>query len=609
MFEGLTEKLSGIFDGLTRRGALTEADVTAAMREVRRALLEADVALDVVRTFTDKVRERAVGANVVKSVTPGQMVVKIVSDVMIETLGSDAQPIDLEAAAPVAIMMVGLQGAGKTTTTAKIAKRLVDRQKRRVLMASLDVKRPAAQEQLAVLGRQVGVDTLPIVAGQTPVQIARRAEQTARLQGYDVVIFDTAGRTHIDEPLMAEMAEIKAAAKPHEILLVADSLTGQDAVNLAKSFDERVGVTGIVLTRVDGDGRGGAALSMRAVTGKPIKLIGTGEKMDALEDFHPARIANRILGMGDIVSLVEKAAESIDAEQALRMAEKMRKGRFDLEDLSNQLAQVEKLGGMGGIMGMLPGMGKIKEQMANANIDERMIKRQRAIISSMTREERRNPDVLKASRKKRIAAGSGMRVEDVNRLLKQHRQMADMMKALGGGKKGGLGKMAAAFGLGGGNPLGGNPSPECRNRRPPSSKPCKSSSAAGAACRRRRRPAPSARALPANCPPACPASGAVACPDWAASTPSEARRNEQRPAEQDVRGLQCPSRTSPEGRSELHLGGLPRRRHVAARQRTRSLLGDRRPRGRLGRCRGLHVPGALRRPDGRCRPPHSTQLR
>ena len=457
MFEGLTEKLSGSCAGLTRRGALTEADVTAAMREVRRALLEADVALDVVRSFTDKVRDRAVGANVVKSVTPGQMVVKIVSDVMIETLGSDAQPIDLEAAAPVAIMMVGLQGAGKTTTTAKIAKRLVDRQKRRVLMASLDVKRPAAQEQLAVLGRQVGVDTLPIIAGQTPVQIARRAEQTARLQGYDVVIFDTAGRTHIDEPLMAEMAEIKAVAKPHEILLVADSLTGQDAVNLAKSFDERVGVTGIVLTRVDGDGRGGAALSMRAVTGKPIKLIGTGEKMDALEDFHPARIANRILGMGDIVSLVEKAAESIDAEQALRMAEKMRKGRFDLEDLSNQLAQVEKLGGMGGIMGMLPGMGKIKEQMANANIDERMIKRQRAIISSMTRAERRNPDVLKASRKKRIAAGAGMRVEDVNRLLKQHRQMADMMKALGGAKKGGLGKMAAAFGLGGGNPLGGNP--------------------------------------------------------------------------------------------------------------------------------------------------------
>ena len=466
MFEGLSEKLSGIFDGLTRRGALSEADVGTAMREVRRALLEADVALEVVRSFTDKVRERAVGANVVKSVTPGQMVVKIVNDVLVETLGDEAEPISLDAAPPVCIMMVGLQGAGKTTTAAKIAKRLTDRDKRKVLMASLDVKRPAAQEQLAVLGRQVGVETLPIVAGQTPVQIARRAEQAARLQGYDVVVLDTAGRTHIDEALMAEMAEIKAVSSPHEVLLVADSLTGQDAVNLARSFDERVAITGIVLTRVDGDGRGGAALSMRAVTGKPIKLLGTGEKMDALEDFHPSRIANRILGMGDIVSLVERAAASIDAEKAMRVAEKMRKGRFDLDDLSDQLAQVEKLGGMGGIMGMLPGMGKIKEQMANANIDEAMIKRQRAIISSMTRSERRNPDLLKASRKKRVAAGAGMRVEDVNRLLKQHRQMADMMKSLGGaagGKRGGgaLGKMAQAFGLGGG-PLAGMapPSPE-----------------------------------------------------------------------------------------------------------------------------------------------------
>ena len=458
MFDGLSEKLSGIFDQLTRRGALSENDVNLALREVRRALLEADVALDVVRPFIDKVRERAVGANVVKSVTPGQMVVKIVNDVLVETLGADADPINLDAASPVAIMMVGLQGAGKTTSTAKIAKRLTDRMKRRVLMASLDVKRPAAQEQLAVLGRQVGVDTLPIVPGQTPVQIARRAEQTARLQGYDVVMLDTAGRTHIDEGLMAEMAEIKAVASPHEILLVADSLTGQDAVNLARSFNERVEITGIVLTRVDGDGRGGAALSMRAVTGKPIKLLGTGEKMDALEDFHPSRIADRILGMGDIVSLVEKAAASIDAEQAMRVAEKMRKGKFDLEDLSAQLAQVEKLGGMGGIMGMLPGMGKIKEQMAAANIDENIIKRQRAIISSMTRGERRNPDILKASRKKRIAAGSGSKVEEVNRLLKQHRQMADMMKSLGGaagGKRGALGKMASAFGLGSGNPLAG----------------------------------------------------------------------------------------------------------------------------------------------------------
>jgi signal recognition particle subunit SRP54 len=456
MFEGLSEKLSGILDKLTRRGALSEEDVNLALREVRRALLEADVALDVVRSFVDKVRTRAVGANVVKSVTPGQMVVKIVNDVLIETLGADSDPINLEATPPVAIMMVGLQGAGKTTTAAKIAKRLSEKMKRKVLLASLDVKRPAAQEQLAVLGRQVEIDTLPIVAGQTPVQIAKRAEQVARLQGYDVVVLDTAGRTHIDEALMQEMVEIKAASRPHEILLVADSLTGQDAVHLAKSFDDRVGITGIVLTRVDGDGRGGAALSMRAVTGKPIKLLGTGEKMDALEDFHPSRIANRILGMGDIVSLVEKAAESIDAEQARRATERMRKGKFDLEDLSDQLAQVEKIGGLGGIMGMLPGVAKMKDQLASANIDDRIIKRQRAMISSMTREERRNPDLLKASRKRRIASGSGVRVEDINKLLKQHRQMADMMKSLGGAKRGGaMGKMASMLGL----PGGGMPKP------------------------------------------------------------------------------------------------------------------------------------------------------
>ncbi|MDB5570687.1 MAG: signal recognition particle protein [Hyphomicrobiales bacterium] len=453
MFEGLSEKLSGIFDKLTRRGALSEDDVNAAMREVRRALLEADVALDVVREFTEKVRARAVGANVVKSVTPGQMVVKIVNDVLVETLGSDADPINLDAAAPVAIMMVGLQGAGKTTTTAKIAKRLTERMKRKVLMASLDVKRPAAQEQLAVLGQQVGVDTLPIVAGQTPVQIAQRAEQAARLQGYDVVLLDTAGRTHIDEPLMAEMAEIKAFARPHEILLVADSLTGQDAVNLAKSFDERIGITGIVLTRTDGDGRGGAALSMRAVTGKPIKLIGTGEKVDDLDDFHPGRVANRILGMGDIVALVEKAAQSIDAEKAQAIAERMRKGQFDLNDLADQLAQVEKIGGLGGLMGMLPGVAKMKDQIAKSGVDDNTIKRQRAMILSMTPRERRNPDLLKASRKKRVAAGSGMKVEDLNRLLKQHRQMADMMKAMGGAnKRGPMGKMAQMFGMGGGMP-------------------------------------------------------------------------------------------------------------------------------------------------------------
>jgi signal recognition particle subunit SRP54 len=449
MFEGLSEKLSGIFEKLTRRGALSDDDVNVALREVRRALLEADVALEVVRSFTDKVRHRAVGANVIRSVTPGQMVIKIVNDVLIETLGSDADTINLDAAPPVPIMLVGLQGAGKTTTAVKIGKRLTDRLKRSVLMASLDVKRPAAQEQLAVLGRQSGIATLPIVAGQTPVQIARRAETAARLQGFDVLLLDTAGRTHIDEPLMAEMAEIKAATRPHEILLVADALTGQDAVNLAKSFDERVGLTGIVLTRVDGDSRGGAALSMRAVTGKPIKLLGTGEKIDALEDFHPQRIANRILGMGDIVSLVEKAAQSIDAEKAQKMAERMRKGRFDLSDLAEQLAQVEKIGGLGGLMGMLPGIGKLKDQMAAANIDDRIIRRQRAMILSMTPQERRNPDILKASRKRRIAAGSGTKVEDLNRLLKQHRQMADMMKMMGGGKRGPIGKMAQMFGLGG----------------------------------------------------------------------------------------------------------------------------------------------------------------
>ena len=451
MFESLSDKLSGIFDKLTRRGALTEADVGEAMREVRRALLEADVALDVVRSFTDQVKERAIGANVVKSVSPGQMVIKIVNDVLVETLGSTAEPINLDANPPVCIMMVGLQGAGKTTTTAKLAKRLNERHKKRVLMASLDVKRPAAQEQLAVLGRQVEVETLEIVPNETPLQITRRAMETARLKGYDVVLLDTAGRTHIDEPLMQEMADIKSYASPHEILLVADALTGQDAVNLAKSFDERVGITGIVLTRIDGDGRGGAALSMRFVTGKPIKLIGAGEKMDALDEFSPKRIADRILGMGDIVALVEKAAANIDAADAQRAAERMAKGKFDLQDLCDQLAQIEKIGGVGGIMGLLPGVAKMKEQIANSSFDDKSVKRQRALILSMTPKERRNPDILKASRKKRIAAGAGAKVEEINKLLKQHRQMADMMKAMGGMKRGGLmAKAAQMMGLPGG---------------------------------------------------------------------------------------------------------------------------------------------------------------
>src|SRR5712692_1051491 len=452
MFDALSDKLSGILDRLTRRGALTAADVDAAAREVRRALLEADVALDVVRTFVDKLRERAVGVEVVKSVTPGQMVVKIVHDQLIETLGVAADPIDLNAPAPVPIMMVGLQGSGKTTTAAKIARRLNEQMRRKTLMASLDIRRPAAMEQLAVLGQQVGVDTLPIVAGQTPVQIARRAIEAGRLGGYDVVLLDTAGRTTLDDAMMTEAAEVKAAASPHEVLLVADSLTGQDAVNLARAFDQRVGLTGIVLTRVDGDGRGGAALSMRAVTGKPIKLIGTGEKLDALEDFHPARIADRILGMGDIVSLVEKAAATIDAEKAARVAEKIRKGAFDLSDMREQLLQMANMGGISGLMGMMPGIAKMKNQIANAGLDDRILKRQVAVIDSMTRQERKNPDILKASRKKRIAAGAGLKVEEVNKLLKMHRNMADMMKAMGSGKRGPMAGIAQAMGFGGGMP-------------------------------------------------------------------------------------------------------------------------------------------------------------
>jgi signal recognition particle subunit SRP54 len=456
MFEGLSDKLSSILSTLTRRGALTEEDVNAALREVRRALLEADVALEVVRSFADKVRARAVGAEVVKSVTPGQMVVKIVNDELTAMLGSEGAVIDLDAVPPVAILMVGLQGSGKTTSTAKIAKRLTTRDKRKVLMASLDTRRPAAMEQLISLGKQVGVETLPIIAGQSAVQIAKRAMEAARLGGFDVVMLDTAGRVTVDEALMLEVAEVRSITNPHEVLLVADALTGQDAVRTAQAFNERLNITGIVLTRMDGDSRGGAALSMRAVTGKPIKLVGTGEKVDALEEFHPARVAGRILGMGDIVSLVEKAAENIDAEKAEAMAQRMRKGQFDLNDLSDQLAQMEKIGGLGGVMSMLPGISKMKGQLEQAGLDDKIIKRQRALISSMTPQERRNPDILKASRKKRIAAGAGSQVEQVNKLLKMHRQMADMMKAMGSGKRGGMGAaLGKMFGLGGGGIPGG----------------------------------------------------------------------------------------------------------------------------------------------------------
>src|SRR5690348_15927470 len=443
MFESLSNRLNGVFDRLRRRGALGEADVEAALREIRVALLEADVALPVVKSFVDGVKVKAVGQDVIRSVTPAQMVVKIVHDHLVATLaGDDAEMsgeagLNLNAPAPVVVMMVGLQGSGKTTTTAKLARHLKERQRKKVMMASLDVQRPAAQEQLAVLGRQVSVDTLPFIAGERPVAIAKRAREAARLQGYDVLMLDTAGRLHIDEALMAEAAAVRDATHPTETLLVADALTGQDAVNVAKSFAERIGITGIVLTRVDGDARGGAALSMRAVTGKPIKFVGTGEKLDAIEAFHADRIAGRILGMGDVVGLVEKAAENIDREEAEKLAKKLQKGGFDLDDMASQLEQLRKMGGMGGVMGMLPGIGKIKKQLEEANIDEKIIKRQEAILSSMTLKERRNPKLIDGSRRRRIAAGSGTTVPEINRLLKQYQDMADMMKRMNKlGKKG-----------------------------------------------------------------------------------------------------------------------------------------------------------------------------
>ena len=431
MFDALTGKLGEVFESLKRRGVLKEQDVLEALREIRVALLEADVALPVVKSFIDAVRAKATGSSVLRSVTPGQMVVKIVHDHLVEMLGAESEGIDLMAPAPVGILVVGLQGSGKTTTTAKLGKRLSGTERKKVLMASLDIHRPAAQEQLKVLGEQATVATLPIVPGQTPVQIARRAMEAGRLGGYDVVLLDTAGRLHVDEGLMGEAAQVKAAVNPHETILVADAMTGQDAVNVAKSFNDRLGLTGIILTRVDGDARGGAALSMRAVTGKPIKLIGTGEKLDALEPFHPDRIAGRILGMGDIVSLVEKVRAEVDEEDAEAMARKMQKGQLDLNDMAKQLRQMRRMGGLQGVMSMLPGLGKMQQQVAKANVNEDMLKRQEAIIMSMTPGERRNPKVIHASRKLRIATGSGTSVQDVNKLLKQFLMMSKMMKKMG----------------------------------------------------------------------------------------------------------------------------------------------------------------------------------
>ena len=455
MFENLSDRLGGVFDRLTKQGALSEDDVTAAMREVRVALLEADVSLPVARSFVKAVTAKATGSAVTKSVSPGQQVVKIVHDELIRVLQGDDAPEALRIDnPPAAILMVGLQGSGKTTTTAKLALRLKDREKKRVLMASLDTNRPAAMEQLAILGQQIGVDTLPIVMGQTAVQIAQRAKTQASLGGYDVVMLDTAGRLHIDEALMTQVQQVRDIANPRETLLVVDGLTGQDAVNVATEFDAKVGVTGVVLTRMDGDGRGGAALSMRAVTGKPIRFVGLGEKMDALETFDASRVAGRILGMGDIVALVEKAQQVLEVEQAERMMKRFQKGLFNMNDLRGQLEQMQKMGGMQSVMGMMPGMAKMAKQAEAAGYDDKVIRHQIALINSMTKKERANPDLLQASRKKRIAAGAGLDVADLNKLLKMQKQMADTMKKLGKMGKGGMLKQAmrAMTGKGGGLP-------------------------------------------------------------------------------------------------------------------------------------------------------------
>ena len=431
MFDTLSGKMTGVFDRLRARGALSEADVAEALREVRLAMLDSDVALPVVKEFVGRVRERAVGAEVLESISPGQAVAKIVNDALVEALGgAGAVPLNLAAAAPVPILMVGLQGSGKTTTSGKLALRLGGRERRRVLLASLDTQRPAAQLQLAQLAERAGVPSLPIVAGQTPVQIALRAMDTGRREGFDVVILDTAGRLSIDEALMQEVRQIRAATNPAETLLVVDAMTGQDAVNTARAFNEAVGVTGIVMTRMDGDARGGAALSMRHVTGAPIKLTGSGEKLDALEDFHPERVAGRILGLGDLAGLVERASDTLDHEESEKLARKMLRGKFDLDDYAAQIRQISKMGSISGILDMLPGMGQMKNQLAGKDLDTSILKRHTAIISSMTKAERRTPEIIKASRKKRIAAGSGATVQEVNRLLKQFDDMSTMMKRI-----------------------------------------------------------------------------------------------------------------------------------------------------------------------------------
>ncbi|MBS0184754.1 MAG: signal recognition particle protein [Proteobacteria bacterium] len=437
MFENLSNRLTSIFDKLKRHGKLSEADVTAALREVRIALLEADVALPVVKTFIEDVKKEAIGQEVLQSIHPSQMVIKIVHDHLVRLLDSDNKELNLAGSPPVVILMVGLQGSGKTTTTAKLAHILSQKNNKKVLMASLDIYRPAAQHQLDVLGKSIQVATLPIIPAESPLQITKRALKVSKMEGYDILLLDTAGRLHIDNALMDEISQIKALSNPLETLLIADAMTGQDAAHIAKTFQEKIGLTGLILTRIDGDARGGAALSMRSIAHVPIKFLGMGEKIDQLEVFHPDRLANRILGMGDVVSLVEKAMETIDQQEAQDLAKKMQKGSFDLNDMALQLKQISKMGGMSGVMSLLPGIGKMKDKIETAGLDDRFLKRQLAIISSMTPQEKRDPRILNASRKRRVSSGSGTTIQDINKLLKQYRDMETMMKRMGKlGKKG-----------------------------------------------------------------------------------------------------------------------------------------------------------------------------
>tara|TARA_Y100000031_G_scaffold106882_1_gene117711 strand:- start:317 stop:1699 length:1383 start_codon:yes stop_codon:yes gene_type:complete len=433
MFENLTNKFEEIFSSLKKAPSLSEKEVDEGLRGIRQGLLEADVALPVAKKLIENIRPKAIGQEIIRSTTPGQMIVKIVYDELVKFLGDTKSEINLNAVPPVSIMLVGLQGSGKTTTTAKLAKYLEINNKKKILMVSLDVYRPAAQEQLKILGEQGSILTLPIVNDQPPIDICRRALSAANLNGAEIILFDTAGRTQIDLQMMSEIKQIQSTVNPSEILLVADSLTGQVAVDVASEFKKTVDISGIILTRADGDGRGGAAISMKYVSNVPIKFLGIGEKIENFEVFHPERITNRILGMGDIVSLVEKASQDIDQENLKKTEENLKKGQFSMEDYLSQLKQMKKMGGIEGILSFLPGVSKIKSQMDKAGVDEKIITQNEAIILSMTKKERENPKLINGSRRKRIANGSGTDVATINKLLKQFRLMTDMMKKMSKG--------------------------------------------------------------------------------------------------------------------------------------------------------------------------------